>query len=274
MQWSEALILGALQGVTEFLPISSSGHLVLGEAVLGLKVETLKSFDVVLHLGTLLAILVYFWKDVEGMTVAFFKFISGKLGKDDPYGKLIIFILIGTVPAVLVGYFGEEYLDATFRNVQSVAVLMIIVGLIFLLAEWVYKKFAARKLDVKSWWQSLIIGLAQALALIPGVSRSGATITAAIFQGIERSSAARFSFLLGIPAMIGAGLLTGLKIFENGGLGTEKLELSAVLIGFFSSLIFGLLSIWLLMKFLKKHGLAIFGIYRIVLGLGILIYFL
>lgn len=274
MQWSEALILGALQGVTEFLPISSSGHLVLGEELLGLNVETLKSFDVVLHLGTLLAILVYFWKDVQGMMVAFLKFISGKLGKDDPYGKLIIFIIIGTIPAVLLGYFGEEYLDATFRNVQSISILMIVVGCIFLLAEWVYKKIAARKSDVKSWWQSLIIGLAQAMALIPGVSRSGATITAAIFQGIERSSAARFSFLLGIPAMVGAGLLTGLKVYGGGGLGGENLGVLAVLIGFFSSLIFGLLSIWFLMKFLKKHGLAVFGVYRIVLGLVILIYFL
>src|SRR3989338_157595 len=134
MEWTDSLILGILQGITEFLPISSSGHLVLGEHFLGLQVETLKSFDVVVHMGTLLAILVYFWRDVKGMFLALFK-----MRTDDPYFKLIGFIILGTLPAVFVGLFAEEWLDSNFRNVKSVGIFMIIVAIVFVLGEIVYR---------------------------------------------------------------------------------------------------------------------------------------
>jgi undecaprenyl-diphosphatase len=257
----DSVILGILQGITEFLPISSSGHLVLGEHFLGLNVDMLKSFDVVVHVGTLLAILVYFWKDVWGMLKAFGRFFVGKF--EGPYAKLILFIVIGTVPAVVVGLFGEEWIDLTFRNVRSVGMWMMIIGILFVLGEYAYKRNKGREMK---WFKAVIIGCAQAFALIPGVSRSGSTIVAGLFQGIERSEAARFSFLLGIPAIAGAGLLTAIKIPGNGGFGVEWVPL---VVGFLASFIFGLLSVAFLMRFLKKHSLIIFAVYLIALGFSV-----
>ena len=268
MNLFDSFILGTLQGITEFLPISSSGHLVLAESLLGLKVETLKSFDVVVHMGTLLAILVYFWSDVKGMLLALWSFFQGKLKKDNPFGKLIVYIIIGTIPAVFAGLYGEKWIDSHFRNVESVALSMIVVGIIFILGEYAFKRFYGKKDNVMSWRKAILIGLAQAVALMPGVSRSGSTIVAGLFQGIDRSQAARFSFLLGIPAIAGAGLLTAIKLGNSSEISVGFLPL---LIGFVSAFIFGLISVKFLMTFLKKFGLNYFAIYLILLG--ILVYF-
>lgn len=290
MEWTDSLILGILQGITEFLPISSSGHLVLGEHFLGLKVESLKSFDVIVHMGTLLAILVYFWRDVKGMFLALIKARTG-----DPYFKLIGFIVLGTLPAVFVGLFAEEWLDSTFRNITAVGISMIVVAFFFVIGEFVYKRvhkmvplrqkiaekvdhlrdvvqpggFESKEVRGMRWYKALIIGMAQAVALLPGVSRSGSTIVAGLFQGIERSAAARFSFLLGIPAIAGAGVLTFLK--SDGALIGASVALLPMMIGFFTSFVFGLLSVSLLMRFLKAHSLVIFAIYLLGVGISILI---
>lgn len=280
----DALILGGLQGITEFLPISSSGHLVLAEHFLGLKVETLKSFDVVVHMGTLLSIFVYFRKDIWGMILAVWKFFRAQLKPNDPYGKLIIYIIVGTIPAVFAGLYGEEWIDSKFRNVQSVALNMMIVGGVFILGEFVYKYLKSRagfteriaekfekegELHGMKWQKALVIGLAQAVALLPGVSRSGSTIVAGLFQGIERSTAARFSFLLGMPAMAGAGILTVMKISGSGN--GPEIPLFILAIGFLSAFVFGLLSVSFLMNFLKRFSLNVFAVYLIILG--ILVYF-
>ncbi len=255
MEWFDALILGGLQGITEFLPISSSGHLVLGEELLGLEIEELKSFDVFVHVGTLLAILVYFWKDIWGMLK--------NIGKNNVYGRLLLYILIGTVPAALFGIFGEDWIDGIFRNVNYVAGAMFVVGLMFITGEQVYGKRGKRgSLEGMTWWKALFIGCFQAVALIPGVSRSGSTIVAGLFQGIKREEAARFSFLLGIPAIAGAGLLTAVK--ESG---EATVDLIPTLIGFGSSFILGLISVSILMKFLKKYSLRVFAVYLILLSL-------
>lgn len=259
MNFLDALILGVLQGITEFLPISSSGHLILGENLLDLEVASLKVFDVVVHLGSLLAILIYFWRDIWMMIKSLGKFLTGKWS--DPYARLIGFILIGTVPAVIVGFTLEDAIDGMFRNILAVAIWMIIVGVVFLIGEWFHKR---GKTGEMKWWKALIIGCVQALALIPGVSRSGSTIVAGLFQGINRVEAARFSFLLGTPAIAGAGLLTAIKIPANGGINIDLLPL---VVGFFSSFLFGLLSVHFLMKFLKKHSLKVFAVYLILLGL-------
>ncbi|MDA1060530.1 MAG: undecaprenyl-diphosphatase UppP [bacterium] len=262
MSWLDSVILGVLQGITEFLPISSSGHLIFGEHFLGLNVESLKSFDVVVHMGTLLAILVYFWQDVKGMILALFK-----VKTDDPYFRLIGFIVIATIPAVIVGLYGEEFLDNKFRNVDSVALWMIILGVIFLFGEFIYKKVhgSAKNKEILSlsWRKVIIIGFAQAIAIIPGVSRSGSTIVAGLFQGVNRSTAARFSFLLGIPAIAGAGLLTGLKSIGD----PSGIAFLPLVIGFATSFAFGLLSVHFLMRFLKTHTLRVFAVYLVILGL-------
>ncbi|MBT4917076.1 undecaprenyl-diphosphatase UppP [Candidatus Peregrinibacteria bacterium] len=268
MEWFEALILGVLQGITEFLPISSSGHLVLGEHFLGLEMESLKTFDVLVHVGTLLAIIVYFWKDFIGLLKAFFGLFLGKF--DGEYVKLIGFIVIGTIPAVFLGLFGGDAIDSVFRDVKMVGLMMLLVGVVFILGEYVNKRVKKSEL---TWWKAIIIGLAQALALIPGVSRSGSTIVMGLFNGIEREKAARFSFLLGMPAIAGAGLLTTLDLFKGGGgiSGDASISWIVLLVGFVSAFLAGLLSVSFLMKFLKKHTLLVFAVYLIILGVSIFI---
>ncbi len=292
MEWTDSLILGILQGITEFLPISSSGHLVLGEHFLSLNVDQLKSFDVVVHMGTLLAILVYFRDDLWGMIKSFFAVFAGKIDKKDPYLKLILLIIIGTIPAVIVGLTLEDHIDSAFRNIEAVGIFMLIMGIVFLLGEFVYKRvhkkapiaekvmekvdavkdvlkpggFHSAEVRMLTFRKAIIIGCAQAMALIPGISRSGSTIVAGLFQGINRSAAARFSFLLGVPAIFGAGLLTGIDVVGSGEL--INIGVLPLIIGFVSSFLLGVVSVYFLMHFLKRHSLKVFSVYLIALGLS------
>lgn len=250
----DSIILGAVQGLTEFLPVSSSGHLVLGESLLGLNVDTLKSFDVAVHVGTLLAILIYFWKDFLGMVT--FKKNSR---------VMLFYIVVGMIPAVFAGVMLEDWIDSVFRGVWVVGLMMMITGVVFLIGEGIGKILRSVGGETSlSWWRALIIGVAQAIALIPGISRSGSTIVAGLFQGIEREKAARFSFLLGAPAIAGAGIWTAL----NGGLGSGlgEVEVLPTLTGGTISAVVGFFAIWGLMKFLKRHSLSIFAIYLLVVG--------
>lgn len=239
MSYVDAIILGIIQGITEFLPISSSGHLVLFEEWLGLNAEGLKDFDVVVHLGTLVAILGYFWKEVWNV-------------------RLWPYLIIGTLPAAVVGILWEDQIDAMFRSVFAVSILMMIVGVLFCLPE--RKSHSNKPL---TWWRALGIGLAQAIAILPGVSRSGSTIFSGVQLGLNREEAAKFSFLLGAIAIGGAGLLTALDL--RGGTG-EALSTSLLLTGFFAALISGLVAVYWLMRFLKKHSLRVFGVYLLFLG--------
>lgn len=243
----QSILLGIIQGVTEFLPISSSGHLIIFETLFRLKVDKLLDFDIMMHMGTLLAILIYFRRDIFEI----FKF------KDK---KMISNLIIGTLPAVIIGLLYKDQIEAAFRGAYSVAVLMIVVGLLFFLPENIFIK-AAKKINLKN---SLLIGLAQSLALIPGVSRSGATILTGTWLGIERAQAARFSFLLGSIAIAGAGVL-GLKDINGLELPNEIL-----FTGFISSFIAGIISIKFLMGFLKKYSLKAFGLYRVAFGILLL----
>ncbi len=233
----QAIFLGILQGITEFLPISSSGHLILGETLLHLDVSELKDFDVVVHLGTLLAILLYFWRD----------FLNTKFWP---------WIVLGSLPAVLVGFTLEDQIDALFRNATSVGIIMIVMGVLFLTPEkWMKKN---KELGLGS---AVLMGIAQAVAIIPGVSRSGSTIFTGTMLGLKREEAARFSFLLGGVAIAGAGLLTALD------LETVAVSSKVLVAGFATSFLSGLLAITWLMQFLKTHSLRGFGVYRIFIGL-------
>lgn len=264
MNFLDALILGSLQGVTEFLPISSSGHLVLMEEFLGLHVSELKSFDVVVHMGSLLAILIYFWGDIKNLLLALGRILRGKIDTKNPETKMIGWIIIGTIPAVIAGFTLEEKIDATFRNIGAVAGCMLAIGVIFMLAEFVKSR---QKESGLNWKKALVIGLAQAVALLPGVSRSGSTIVAGIFQGIDRVQAARFSFLMGIPAIAGAGILTGVKVAEEG----LNIAYTPLVVGFVSSFILGMFSIHFLMTFLRRRSLLVFAIYLVLIGGSVLI---
>lgn len=263
MGFLEALFLGVLQGITEFLPISSSGHLVIGESILGLDVEALKSFDVAVHMGTLVAIIIYFWKDFVGLIMGFLSLIRvvKPRPKHEEYHKLILFIVIGSVPAVLIGLLLGDAIDYWFRNTMYVGLFMIIVAEIFIIAEGKLKKF--KKPTELKLGHAIIIGCFQALALIPGVSRSGSTIAAGIFQGISREKAARFSFLMAMPVIFGAGMLTVVKELRGGEL---TVEFMPIIVGFIASVLAGFVSVYFLMKFLKNHTLKVFSVYLFVVG--------
>lgn len=250
MTFLQAILLGVIQGITEFLPISSSGHLIIFESFFGLKVEELLDFDIALHMGTLLAILIYFRKDIWDLLT--FK---------NP--KLIKFILIGTIPAVVIGFLFKDAIEAALRSPFSVSILMITVGILFLLPEKIFVK-KQTNLNLK---KSIIIGLAQSLALMPGVSRSGATILSGTWLGLSREEAARFSFLLGSIAIFGAGLLAAKDLDQ------VTIESSVLAAGFFASFVAGIFSIGFLMKFLKKYSLKVFGVYRILFGLLIFVWY-
>ncbi len=267
MSYLQALILGVLQGITEFLPISSSGHLVLFQGLLGLNDPVaLKAFDIAVHFGTLLAILIYFRLDFAELIRAFFVWIGPRKfrqGVDKEWlsenKKMLAILLIGTIPALVVGFFWGDWLDEYFLAPLPVCVMLFSVSLLFLLAEHLYKKNTHKRTAI-SIRDGLIIGLAQACALIPGVSRSGATITSGLFLGIDRSKAARFSFILGSIAMLAATAFAVLKVVK----GDYMLPATDILfIGIVSSFAAGWLAISFLMNYLKKHTLALFAWYRI-----------
>ncbi len=242
----QALLLGIVQGITEFLPISSSGHLVLMESIFGLEIDELKGFDVALHLGTLLAIIVYFWKDILGLFKNF---------------KLLGYIVLATIPAVIVGFTMEDWLDNVFRDPKVILGLLAILAVFFLLAERFPKKKTRWRFNLKN---TFVMGIAQAFALIPGISRSGSVIGMGLLFGLKREEAARFAFLLGIPAIAGASLLTGLNVYQGE---APMPPWDIVAIGFVTSAIVGYLSVSFLMKFLKTHTLRVFSLYLIVVAI-------
>lgn len=250
MTFLQAIILGVIQGITEFLPISSSGHLIIFESFFGLNVEELLDFDIALHMGTLLAILIYFRKDIWDLLT--FK---------NP--KLIKFLLIATIPAVVLGFTFKDAIEEALRSPTSVSILMITVGILFLLPETLFVK----KRGNLNLPKSILIGFAQSLALMPGVSRSGATILSGTWLGLSREEAARFSFLLGSIAIFGAGILATKDLDQ------VTIESSVLAAGFAASFIAGIFSIGFLMKFLKKYSLKVFGVYRILFGLLIFIWY-
>lgn len=256
----EALILGIVQGLTEFIPVSSSGHLVLLHDWLGLE-QTGLAFDVALHFGTLLALLLFFRKDIVRLTKGVF--VGG------PERKLAVILVAATIPAVIAGFFLNDLAETAFRSSRLVAMNLIIIAILMLLAERYYKKHQTKtQLDDVSPKQGLAIGAAQALALVPGTSRSGITITTGLFAGLDRVAATRFSFLLGIPAMIGAIL----KIFVlDGGLSQVADQPAIFAVGIVAAFASGLFAIAFMLKYLGKHTLDVFAYYRIALGLLVLI---
>lgn len=248
----EAIVLGLVQGLTEFIPVSSSGHLIIAHELFGTTDSTLV-FDVALHIGTLLALVIFFWKDILGL-------IKNVFSKNSQ-GMLSRIIIVGTIPAALIGYLFSDWIDDNLRKPITVVITMIIMGLLMLAVE----KYSAKKRTVSSvtMQDGAKIGFAQAVALIPGVSRSGATITAGMVQGLKRADAAKFSFLMAIPITVGAivGSLLGAEPGELGG------QSAIFAVGILMALISGLFAIRFLLKFLSNNSLSVFAYYRIALAL-------
>lgn len=258
-----AILLGLLQGATEFLPISSSGHLVLAEYFLGLE-EVGLSFDVALHLGTLLAILAYFRRDflLMGRSLLFAK----NLDEEGVfYRKLAVYIVLATIPGVMAGLFLNDLVETLFRQPVLVATTLGIVGLLLLWAEKAGKK--QRDIKQLGLTDALIIGVAQALAVVPGVSRSGITMTAGLFAGFNRQAAARFSFMLSAPIIFGAGVYHVPEIIKQGGMPGQ---LGFYLAGFLAAALSGYAFIAWLLKFIRTRTFEVFAYYR--MGLAFVVY--
>ena len=262
-----AFLLGVVQGLTEFLPISSTAHLTLAGKLLNVvdlnHPEAWTEFIAVMQLGTVAAVIVYFWNDLWGMAVALFQDLRGPRkpgGRFTERSRMGLYIIIGTLPVALIGLSLKHVIEgALTKTTIVIAVSMIALALLLWLAE----EFArhVRGIAQITWVDALVVGFAQACALIPGSSRSGTTITAGLFLGLTRETAARFSFLLSIPAVVASGIYELAKIHGTFDLGLGNLLISTVVSG-----VVGYASIAWLLKFLMRHTTMVFIWYRLILG--------
>jgi undecaprenyl-diphosphatase len=264
MTSSQAIILGALQGATEFLPISSSAHLILVPWFFGWPDQGL-TFDVVLHAGTLFAILSFFWKDWLQMVTGLFSTKGQKVAGQYASPWLLLLLVCGTIPAALAGYLAEETVETQLRSPLILSSTLIGLAMLLWLAERIAQK--KRELTEVSMVDALTVGAAQALALVPGTSRSGITITAGLFRGLTREASARFSFLLSAPITAGAALKKAMELHKTGVVDAERLPM---VLGFLTSVFVGYLTIKYLLRYLQKNTLFLFIYYRITLGCMIL----
>ncbi|OSQ40723.1 undecaprenyl-diphosphate phosphatase [Thalassospira mesophila] len=263
MTLQHIILLAVVQGITEFLPISSSGHLVLTPAITGAADQGLL-LDVSVHVGTLLAVLIYFWRDVLAMIVGFFRLFTGRM---TPGARMALHIIVATIPVVAVGYYLKQSgIEEQMRSVEIIAWTTLVFGIILWFADKV--GMTINRIEHMGWAGSIFIGLAQVIALIPGVSRSGITMTAARLMSYERSDAAQFSMLMSIPVIMGAGLLAGLDLHKAGNMELNREVLLAIVFSFFTALI----TIAVLMSWLKRASFTPFAIYRIILGIALLVW--
>ncbi|MFA5185518.1 MAG: undecaprenyl-diphosphatase UppP [Patescibacteria group bacterium] len=264
---AQSLVLGVVQGLTEFLPISSSGHLILARDILGVNTESGLAFDAVLQLGSILAVFIYFRREVWRLVITAF----GLLGKNRKFVKtedrnLVYGIILGTIPALIFGLLLQDAMDSIFRNAFTVACSLIAGSILFYSAERLAKQKSAHPSVKQGWW----IGVFQCLALVPGMSRSGSTISGGLLLGLTRESATRFGFLLSLPIITGSGLLMFVKIIKHG---ATDFTYSGLALGFAASFIVGYACIAWLVGYLKKHSLILFVWYRLALATAVLTIF-
>ncbi|HEY98248.1 MAG TPA: undecaprenyl-diphosphatase UppP [Dehalococcoidia bacterium] len=256
-----AFILGIVQGLTEFLPISSSGHLVLLPAALGWDSPTLV-FDATVHLATLIAVIAVFWRDVGTLIVAWWKGLWGWQPMKTVESRIAWWIVVGTIPGVLAGVFLESTFESFFSEPRAVGGFLLATALLLVLAD-ILGRYRRGFTDI-TWWDGLIIGIGQAASISPGLSRSGTTISVGVFCGLSREAAARFSFILAIPIILGAGLANLVELFESGNVSAEA---PALVMGFFTAAISGYAAIRFLLAYLRKRRLYPFAIYCVLIGI-------
>lgn len=263
MDTISALILGVVQGITEFLPISSTGHLILARSLLHIDDKMSLAFDAVLHLATAAAVFVYFFDEIYLLLQALLRKL-GRLPVNEKDIMVLKALAAGTVPAVVVGFFLEPYMDNLFRSPLLVAVVLIAGSLFFMYAEYVYQNnFHTGETDTKTGFK---IGLFQTLALIPGMSRSGVTIAGGMILGLSRSDAAKFSFLLALPVILGGGLKKILELMSS----PEQIVWAPLAFGAVTAFVVGLCAIHFMISFVRKYTLWPFIWYRIVLACFVL----
>jgi undecaprenyl-diphosphatase len=271
----QALVLGIVQGLTEFLPISSSGHLRIVPALLGWE-DPGAAFTAVIQIGTLVAVLAYFRQDIVRIGRAWMRSLAGRGPRGDLDAQMGWMMIVGTVPIVVCGLAFKDQIETSLRSMHVVAAAMIGLALLLAAAEaWVRARhrrgIAQKQLDQITWGDTVFTGLAQALALVPGSSRSGVTITAGLFAGMSRETAARFSFLLSLPSVFAAGAYQLYK--ARGELLATGQDIAALGVATVASLVVGYLSIAFLLSYLKTHTTYVFVAYRLLLG-GLICYWL
>lgn len=263
-----AIILGIVQGLTEFLPISSSAHLRIVPAFLGWE-DPGAAFTAVIQIGTLLAVLIYFRADILRIVSAWLRSLTNKDLRSNHDARLGWFIGLGTLPVVVFGFAFKDQIETGARNLYLIGTTLIVLGLVLLLAEKVATR--SRGIETIERTDGVMIGLAQALALVPGVSRSGATITAGLLRGLTREAAARYSFLLSIPAVLLSGLFELRHVGDAAKVGEESASMSMTILAAVLAFVVGYASIAFLLRFLAQRSTAVFVGYRIAIGAAVLI---
>lgn len=269
MTFLQAIILGIIQGLSEFIPISSSAHLVITQSLFGWNIPDQEAFifDVLVHLGTLVAVVLYFRKELWQIIQAVISGIASKRPFSDSMSRLGWIILLATVPAVIAGFLFQSQVELAFSSPLFAGIFLMVTALLLLLAEVFGNR--SKKLDEVTWKDGLIIGLFQAISLFPGISRSGSAITGGMVRNLDRPSSARFSFLLSIPAILGAVVLAFKDLIQSP---TFSLQIPTIIGGFIVSGIVGYLSIRWLLSYLTKRPLYLFSAYCFVVSMIIIIF--
>jgi undecaprenyl-diphosphatase len=261
----DSIILGIVEGLTEFLPVSSTGHLTIVSKILGLKIDdpAVTGFTAVIQVGAIAAVVLYFWKDIQRIAVAWVRGLAKPEHRGEFDHRMGWYVIVGSVPIVIVGFLARDLISGPLRSLWWVAAALIGWSVVMVAAERLSSK--ERPLTRITFVDALVMGLVQCLALIPGISRSGATISAGLLRGLDRVAATRISFLLGIPALVGAGVYE-LKDALHGNVGAVPL-----LVGTVVSFVVAYASIAWLLRFVAKHTIEVFAFYRVLLGIVLVI---
>ena len=266
LSFIQAIILGIFQGIAEFLPISSSGHLAILQTLFGIKEGNL-FFTEMLHFGTLISIVVVYFADIYKMVIEFFNLIfslikGNKVKKLNKYQKLALLIIVGSIPTAIIGLLFEDLFESLYTSILPIGIAFLVTGVLLWVAE--KKAFQNKNIKGMSFFDSLFIGTFQGIAIIPGISRSGSTIVAGLFRGLNKPLATEYSFLLALPATFGAGLLGIIKVIKSN---SQILIDFPLIIGVLISTIVGILSIKLLVKLLNNNKLHYFSYYLWFIGI-------
>jgi undecaprenyl-diphosphatase len=259
----QSILLGVIQGLTEFLPISSSGHLVIIPKLLGWQIPAQEAFvfDILVQVATLLAVIAYFWQELIRIIYAFLNGLAHRTPFEDPFSRLGWYLILATIPAGIIGLAIKDLVEQAFNSLAAAGFFLLITAGLLLVAERLGNR--SRKIDQLSRMDAIWIGLFQALAILPGISRSGATMTGAMLRGLERPSSARFSFLMSIPIMLAAGLSASLDMVNTPDVLSS---LPAFIPGFITAAVVGYISIRWLIGFLTHHPLTVFSSYCALVG--------
>ncbi len=260
----QAILLGILQGLTEFLPVSSSAHLVIVPHLLQWPDPGL-TLDTILHLGTIIAVIIYFWRDLWELAIAAWNSLRSR-SLAEPKARLAWLLAAASVPGALLGVLFEDWFEQIFGMPKAAAAFLLVTAALLLISEYLARR--ERTLEAMGWRDALLIGLAQALAIVPGLSRSGATIAAGLLLGFKRDEAARFSFLLAVPIVVGGGAYQGLKLLM--GEASSNLAPAVIIAGFCAAAFSGYMAITGMLALVKRRSLHPFAIYCAIFGLLVL----